>query len=225
MAESFELSSLAPASVDDILRLAQTRLASLSLDIASQLTEQEQRNEALVERNNQLAEVAATDPLTGLPNRRTFDAFMTNQVAGRLRNPRSTMLGLIILDLDHFKSVNDNFGHRVGDEVIQEVGRRLLSGTRQGELSARIGGEEFAVVLPDVVGDELVGAAERLHQLIGDTPIDTEIGPLSVTVSVGGAATDVIGVNAEQKLFDAADSALYAAKDGGRDRVAVAPPG
>ena len=220
--QSFELRAIAPIPVDELLQRAQAKLVEMSLDVASQLSEQQQRNEVLVEHNTRLAAAAATDPLTGLANRRTFDAYITDHIAGRMRTPRTTMLGLLLLDLDHFKAVNDNYGHGVGDEVLQEIGRRLLDNTRRGELSARIGGEEFAVILPDVGAGELTGAAERLRQLVGDKPIATEAGPLTVTASVGGACTGVMGSKVDKILFDAADSALYASKDRGRNRVSIA---
>ena len=219
---SFELRAVTPLSVDEILRSAQAKLIKISLDVATQLSAEQQRNEVLAEHNERLAAAAATDALTGLANRRTFDTFLTDQIAGRLRNPRSTMLGLLLFDLDHFKAVNDTHGHRVGDEVLQEVGRRLNEGTRRGELSARIGGEEFAIILPDVIEGELTSAAERMRQFISGAPIETEAGPISVTVSAGGACTSVMSSRVDKMLFDAADSALYASKDRGRDRVTVA---
>ncbi len=220
--QSFELQAMSSVSVDDILRSAQAKLITMSLDVVSQLSEERQRNEVLAEHNERLAAAAATDALTGLANRRTFETFLTDHIAGRIRNPRPTRRGLLIVALDHFKAVNDSFGHRAGDEVLQEVGRRLQAGTRRGELSARIGGEEFAMILPDVVEGELTGAAERLRRLVSEAPIETEYGPIMVTVSIGGACTGVMSSRVDKMLFDAADSALYASKDRGRDRVTIA---
>ncbi len=220
--ESFDLRSVAATSVEEIVRSAQAKLVTMSLDVATQLSAEQHRNEVLAEHNERLAAAASTDALTGLANRRTFDTFLTDQIAGRLRNPRSTKLGLLLFDLDHFKTVNDTYGHRVGDEVLQEVGRRLQDGTRRGELSARIGGEEFAVILPDVIDGELTGAAERMRLLVSGAAIETDAGSISVTVSVGGACTAVMTSRVDKMLFDAADSALYASKDRGRDRVTVA---
>ncbi|MFQ5556497.1 MAG: GGDEF domain-containing protein, partial [Acidimicrobiales bacterium] len=169
-----------------------------------------------------LAEQAATDSLTGLPNRRTFDAYLANQVAGRARRSRDTGLALLVLDLDHFKSVNDNYGHGVGDEVLREVSTRIREATRRGELCARLGGEEFAVVLPDTDQEEVAATAERFRHLIGDEPVDTSIGPLTITVSIGGGHTrgeshDDIATG----LLRCADTALYRAKAAGRDRVSM----
>lgn len=221
IAELFDLPSIDRLPADDIVRSAQSQLAKLSLEMVTKLNQEQQRNDSLTELNRQLEAAASTDSLTGLPNRRTFDAYLSNQVAGRIRTPRGTMLGLIMFDLDHFKSINDTFGHSVGDEVLQEFGRRLLEGSRKGELTARIGGEEFAVVLPDVLARELAGAAERMRALIGDEPVETAIGPLTVTTSIGVSFTKVTRADAESALYSKADEALYAAKDAGRDQVRV----
>ncbi len=223
IANTFDFEGIAVNPVEDIIKSAQGQLAKLGMDLVSMLSAEQTRNESLVELNRQLEDAASTDALTGLPNRRTFDAYMSNQIAGRKRNPRTTMLGLVIFDLDHFKSINDSFGHAVGDEVLTEFGRRLEDSSRRGELAARIGGEEFALVLPDVEsGPELAGAAERIRSLMGSEPVATAMGPLTVTASVGGAYTRTVDDNTQDVLFKTADKALYAAKDGGRDRVEVA---
>ena len=223
MAKTFDLGSMSQAPVDEIVKAAQTQLTTLSLNLATQLNQEQVRNENLTELNRKLEEEASTDSLTSLPNRRTFDAYLGNQVAGRLRNPRSTMLALVIFDLDHFKAVNDNFGHSVGDEVLKEIGKRLLEGSRRGELAARVGGEEFAVIMPDVVVQELAGAAERMRAMIGGAPVDTAIGPLAVTASIGASYTAVTRPDVEAALYKMADDALYESKEGGRDRVTVKP--
>lgn len=224
IASTFELDAIASTPIDEIVRLAQTQLARLGLDLVSMLSEEQTRNESLIAINRQLEDEASTDALTGLPNRRTFDAYLSNQVSGRLRNPRSTMLALVIFDLDHFKSINDSFGHAVGDEVLKEFGRRLLDCSRRGELAARIGGEEFALVLPDIdSAAELQGAAARIHQLLGGEPVSTSVGPLTVTASVGGAYTRLIKQDSQDSLFKVADKALYSAKESGRDQVKLAP--
>ena len=125
LAGSFDLAAISPESMDDIVRSSQSRLAAITLDIASQLSEEQLRNDELVETNQELAEAASTDALTGLPNRRTFDAFLANQVASRTRHSRESALGLILFDLDKFKAINDTYGHAVGDEVLATVGQRM----------------------------------------------------------------------------------------------------
>ncbi|MEM8925086.1 MAG: GGDEF domain-containing protein [Actinomycetota bacterium] len=222
LTEMFDL-DVVTTSPGDIMMSAATQLTRLSLDVASALAQEQQRNTELTEENQQLTEQASTDPLTGLPNRRTFDAYLSNQIAGRRRNDRTGALGMIIVDLDHFKSINDNFGHAVGDEVLQEVGERIKNGTRRAELSARVGGEEFALVLPQTSDEELTMVAERFRGLIGEEPIETAMGPLTVTASLGAAMTaDVGDDDITRKLYESADRALYTSKSEGRDRVTVA---
>ena len=223
IASMFDFEAIASTPINELMLMAKTKMAQLSLDTASALSHEQQRNQALASDNERLAAEASTDPLTGLPNRRTFQAYLTNQVDGRVRKPRSSALGVIMLDLDHFKSINDNFGHGVGDEVLQGTGARISEATRRGELSARIGGEEFAVILPDVSPEELTKAAERFRALIGDEPIDTSLGPLSVTASVGAAYALDLAQGAGSALVASADSALYASKNAGRNRVSVVP--
>jgi diguanylate cyclase (GGDEF)-like protein len=223
LAGSFDLDTISPIAVDEIVSSAQARLARLSLDVAALLSEEKQRNEELAETNERLAAAASTDALTGLPNRRTFDAFLSNQVASRVRNPRSTTLGLVIFDLDHFKRINDTHGHAIGDEVLQQFGARLLAGCRRGELAARIGGEEFALVLPEVLPHELEGAADRMRVMFGETPVETSAGPVFVTASVGGSYTNHLWADLERQLFEAADAALYTSKNEGRNRVTIVP--
>lgn len=224
MASSFEVDAINPDSFDDIVRSAQAGLARMTLDMVSQIGEEQLRNDELAETNQELAAAASTDGLTGLPNRRTFDAFLSNQVGSRQRHRRESALGLIVMDLDHFKSVNDTHGHAVGDEVLVEVGRRLSSGSRRGELVARVGGEEFALIMPEVEPKDLAGAGERLRRMLADQPVDTEAGPLPITFSLGGAWIVDVDDTTEHWIYQTADAALYASKENGRNRMTVAEP-
>ncbi len=225
LAGSFDLEAISPGSVDDIVRSAQSRLASIALDVASQLGEERQRNDELVETNQELAAAASTDALTGLPNRRTFDAFLANQVASRQRHTRESALGLIVMDIDKFKAVNDTYGHAVGDEVLAEAGRRFTEGSRRGELLARTGGEEFALIMPEVTPGDLEGAGERLRRIMADDLVPTSSGPLEITISVGGSWVIECGEGTEKRLYETADAALYASKETGRTQVTVDPLG
>jgi diguanylate cyclase (GGDEF)-like protein/PAS domain S-box-containing protein len=151
------------------------------------------------------------DPLTGLANRRHLDDALRGGawLSSRTRSA-------IVMDVDHFKAINDAHGHLVGDEVLTEVGRRLRAGVRDTDLLARWGGEEFCVLTPG--GGSTRGLAERLHAAIGVTPIPTSAGPLTVTISVGYATVSERLTSAVD-LLQAADDAMYDAKRAGRDRV------
>jgi diguanylate cyclase (GGDEF)-like protein len=223
IAAMFDLEAIATTPVTDIILAAKAKMAELSLDMVTALSEEQQRTKTLQSDNERLAAEASTDPLTGMANRRTFDAYLTNQIEGRVRKPRSSALGVIMIDIDHFKSVNDSYGHAVGDDVLKVVGNRIRAATRRGELSARVGGEEFAIVLPDVSGPEINQAGERFRALMADEPIDTAIGPLAVTASIGASYVYDVDHDAASAIMAAADAALYESKNTGRNRVTCWP--
>jgi diguanylate cyclase (GGDEF)-like protein len=162
-------------------------------------------------------EAAFTDHLTGLANRRRFERQLEREVARTRRYGRPFCL--LLLDIDHFKLVNDSHGHEAGDEALRQLANALQAGTRGIDTAARIGGEEFAVILPET--DSLRGCevAERLREEIG--AMDTR--PAGrITVSIGLAECTVASGDARD-LFSIADAALYEAKHAGRDRVHCAP--
>ena len=166
------------------------------------------------ERKRHLADLerlATHDPLTGLANHRVFHERLRAEVsrASRARQP----LSVAILDLDHFKAVNDDNGHLVGDSVLRELGERLQAITREGELVARVGGEEFAWIL-NGDGSEALGAAERLRHSIAATPFK-QVGRLTISVGVCDLTAAVDG----DQLYERADQALYTAKQQGRNRT------
>jgi diguanylate cyclase (GGDEF)-like protein len=166
---------------------------------------------------SRVQELATSDELTGQHNRRHFYALAGALVDAAARGSRD--LAAVMLDIDKFKSINDTYGHGVGDEVIRAVAARIRAGIRQSDVLGRYGGEEFAVVLPDHLGlaDEL---AERMRCAVGDEPIPTQAGPISVTISVGLAHLDASDAGLDQ-LLARADHALYRAKESGRNRVVV----
>ncbi|HSJ99238.1 MAG TPA: diguanylate cyclase [Myxococcota bacterium] len=177
----------------------------------------------LREKNATLARLSTTDPVTGLRNRRYVSEFLSVEVLRAVRY--HTPLAVLLLDLDHFKRVNDTHGHRVGDAVLQVVADTLRASLRATDLAGRYGGEEFLVVLPqtDLAGGAVL--AERVRVAIEETAIDVAADTaLSVTVSVGVAALDGAAQTVEQ-LVERADAALYAAKDAGRNRVVSAAAG
>ncbi|SHG86153.1 bifunctional diguanylate cyclase/phosphohydrolase [Streptoalloteichus hindustanus] len=166
--------------------------------------------------------LAITDGLTGLHTRRFFEAQLPLEVARARRG--DTSLAVFIIDVDHFKSINDRYGHPAGDQVLIEVAARLRAAARAGDVLARYGGEEFALLVPGAHYEELARIAERLRHQVASSPITVEGDTwISVTVSVGTASYPQHG-DGPQALVATADRALYAAKAAGRDRVVVGEP-
>lgn len=169
--------------------------------------------------NAELLMLATTDFLTGLPNRRQFMARLDDEQA-RLQREVESCATVLMLDIDHFKHVNDEHGHAVGDAVLRHMGGLMLQTQRKIDSLGRIGGEEFAIMLP---GTDTVAAglyAERLRRLIADTPLSpgNGLGNIAVTVSIGIAAMSGAEADCDSVLLRA-DQALYCAKRGGRNRV------
>jgi diguanylate cyclase (GGDEF)-like protein/PAS domain S-box-containing protein len=161
---------------------------------------------------------ARTDPLTGLPNRSHIDDIVDGG-GWLVTRARST----VVVDVDHFKDVNDTYGHLVGDEVLRLVARRLAATARSGDIVARCGGEEFCVLMLGqgelATQDEAsVRLAQRIVEAIADTPFSTSAGELAVTVSAGSASLSSTCHTAPE-LLHAADRAMYSAKQHGRNRA------
>ncbi|HKX46102.1 MAG TPA: diguanylate cyclase [Planctomycetota bacterium] len=179
------------------------------------------RNAAqLAKLNRQLAEAANTDFLTGLPNRR----FVMERFADEWKRARNLAapLSVIMLDLDHFKTINDRFGHETGDVVLRETARMLRQSVRREDVAARIGGEEFFVLCPATDAVEAAVVAERVREAIGGTRIRHGGFDGYVTISAGVAALDLGAVDTDS-LLRRADEAVYASKSAGRNRVTVDP--
>lgn len=169
-----------------------------------------------------MRELAATDELTRLPNRRHFmkHAAMEMEHARRHGHP----VTILVIDLDHFKAVNDTLGHRAGDDVLRHFGTILANSVRYSDMVARVGGEEFYAILPnsDEAGAAVV--ARRILDGVGREPIQTVAGPVSTTASIGVArATDPAAEQLEE-LISCADIALYQVKHGGRNGFAIYRP-
>jgi two-component system, cell cycle response regulator len=166
----------------------------------------------------QSIEMAVTDALTGLYNRR----FMEKQLSALTLNAanRGKPLSLLVVDVDYFKSINDNHGHDVGDRVLQELAARLREGLRNLDLPCRTGGEEFIVVLPDTDKAVALRVGERVRKLIGAKPFNAgaKSGPLTITVSIGVASFEG-AEDSMESLLKRGDEALYQAKREGRNRV------
>jgi diguanylate cyclase (GGDEF)-like protein len=161
-------------------------------------------------------EAAFTDHLTGLANRRRFERQLEREVARTRRYGRPFCL--LLLDIDYFKRVNDTHGHDTGDEVLRRLANTLQAGTRGIDIAARIGGEEFAIILTETDAPRGLEVAERLRQEIKETQTPAA---QPVTVSLGLAECSA-AINDARELFSVADAALYEAKRTGRDRVCCA---
>jgi diguanylate cyclase (GGDEF)-like protein len=168
-----------------------------------------------------LAETAARDGLTGVFNRRELDIRAQQAVALAARHSRP--FSCLLLDIDHFKKVNDTYGHAAGDTVLREAARRICASSRISDIVGRYGGEEFVVLLPETDGDGAVAAADKLRAQLASAAV--VVGETSITIraSVGAAVWgDAMGSAAD--LYAAADRALYRAKELGRDRTELLDP-
>jgi len=174
--------------------------------------------ESLSVRSQSLEHAAVTDGLTGMYNRRYFDEALAEylQAFGQIDKP----IGMVILDLDHFKKVNDTHGHDVGDEVLRQVADCLQVFTRYHDVLARLGGEEFAILSPNINERQLFNLSDRIRQAVSDLRIIDGNVTLRVTVSAGLAIWD--GVESGEELYRRADKQLYEAKRKGRNRVCAA---
>lgn len=188
------------------------------------MTRHQQKMFAMVkELYGEQVQVAAVDPVTGLPNHRTVMC----KIDEELQHSQHCECAILFLDLDHFKSINDTYGHRAGDAVLQEIACRLRTLLRPEDFVGRYGGEEFTVVLHDAGMESAVQIAERLRAEIALLPCTWEIEEtqeiveIPVTVSIGISIYREHGITREA-LIKAADKAMYRAKHSGRNRVCMA---
>ncbi len=177
-------------------------------------------NQSLVQRQEDLLRRATTDPLTGVGNRAAFDARLKLELERAARDGSSP--GLLMIDIDYFKKINDQFGHQAGDWILQAVARIFDENVRKVDYVARYGGEEFAIIAPNMAIEGLVQFAERLRLAVEANTLRWEGRPLRVTVSIGAAcALEIQNTQSSAvSLIRAADENLYAAKSAGRNRVA-----
>ena len=175
------------------------------------------RLSALHQTLDRLRGEADLDHLTGLANRRRFRVALTREVERWRRY--GVPCALLLLDIDHLKSVNDTLGHPAGDLVIREIASTLMEASRDNDTAARLGGEEFSLLLAGTDDTQAALAANRLRAILAEQPVE---GVGNITVSIGVAACPV-HANSERTLYAASDQALYVAKNDGRNRVAVAP--
>lgn len=194
-------------------------IGQLDAVVADRTRQLDARNAVLSRVNAQLKTAAATDYLTGLKNRRAFELALAERLGGGTGG-----VGLMIIDIDRFKRINDRFGHGVGDQALVHVAQLLTGAVRTGDVLARIGGEEFAVICRYRDAGQLHDMAERLRRAVRNFPLQLagRAKPLAITVSIGGATASPS--DDMESLLRAADRALYAAKRAGRDRTRLAAP-
>lgn len=169
--------------------------------------------------NERLALLSRTDGLTKLLNRAYWEELLEIEYMRQQRNVRE--MCLIMFDIDHFKKVNDNYGHQAGDDVIRAVSDAVRENSRATDVSGRYGGEEFTILLLDSSIENAYQFSERLRESIANTSVKTEAGDLSVTVSLGVAAFSETYQHHGQWI-EAADKALYESKEGGRNKTSIA---
>lgn len=186
------------------------------LKLAEALALSEERLETISRLHEQLREQALCDPLTGLYNRRYLEEFFARELARVQRE--KLPLALALIDLDHFKRLNDEYGHLVGDDVLKGVAQRLLDNLRSTDAVFRIGGEEFLLILPGADAQEAQARLQGIAELLAGSDLPTRGGHVRVTLSAGLAHWPQHGQSLDA-LLQAADSALYAAKRGGRNQV------
>lgn len=190
-------------------RMATRALEKANLTLMQKLDEISKLQEKLKEQ-------AIRDPLTGLFNRRFFDEYFRNELIRSIREEKP--ISLLMLDIDHFKSVNDRFGHEVGDRVLQLLAEILQSMFRKSDVACRFGGEEFLVLLPGLQEDQALNRAEALREKFAQASLEADFLYSQVTISIGVSNYPLHGDTTSQ-LFRTADKALYRAKDAGRNQV------
>ena len=223
-------------SSEQALSSDERRLISEILDVVRQADEQDERirnleeqvgklagdNMQLAVKNQLLAEASARDVLTGLYNRWYVIDKIESEINRSLRS--GSPMALLMLDIDHFKNVNDTYGHTAGDHVLQVVARLLKESCRVYDVPGRYGGEEFCLLLPDIALPSTPTVAERIRHRLETTPMDVTGASLVVTASIGIAGIDAgtrDPILSPAALIDRADRALYTAKHQGRNRIAV----
>jgi diguanylate cyclase (GGDEF)-like protein/PAS domain S-box-containing protein len=187
--------------------------------VASDVTARVRAEEALRRANEQLELLALHDPLTGLANRRKFAERFEYDMARSVR--ARTPLSLLMIDIDHFKAINDRHGHLAGDTCLKVLAGLLARNVRVVDLVARFGGEEFAVLLPEMSSDQALLAAERIRSQVASHPVGLgeAVAPVAMTVSVGASTSEGTGAVILEDLLARADEAVYRAKRSGRNQV------
>jgi two-component system, cell cycle response regulator len=183
----------------------------------------DEKNRQLEEANKKLRKLSITDGLTGLFNHRYMHELLREEFERSRRS--SDPVAVVMLDLDHFKKVNDTYGHPTGDVILFETAEILRDTAREIDMLGRYGGEEFMIVLPDADEDAAAQFAERVRERLSDHLFRDDATEVRMTVSAGVAALPAAGVDSPSGLLKLADEALYRAKEGGRNQVHRASEG
>lgn len=191
-------------------------LVSYIAGVVWSIIEQKRANEKIQELNAQLERLAMMDDLTGLMNRRAFFVHGAKEISRAQR--QQTPLSLLMLDVDVFKTINDQYGHAAGDLVLQHVSHKIVENVREMDLVARMGGEEFSILLPNTAMKDAVKLAERVRQAVEQESCQFQDQEISTTVSIGVASYDLKSSNLEG-ILRRADNFMYQAKNHGRNRV------
>jgi diguanylate cyclase (GGDEF)-like protein len=190
-----------------------TKISKLNNELANMTRELQKKNIKLKNANQKIEELLRTDKLTGLSNRRHFMEYFEKMISNAKRH--SFPLSLVMCDLDKFKNINDSYGHDVGDKVLENVGELLLDETRDEDLAARIGGEEFTIILNGTSLEMGINFAERIRKKVFE--LDIRQLPKNITISLG--ITELKKSDNQESFLKRADKALYKAKNNGRNQV------
>ncbi|MFC1601419.1 diguanylate cyclase [Candidatus Sumerlaeota bacterium] len=218
MEDPMTASCLIQAGAYDFLAKSKLTAGSLMRVIVNAL-EKSRLKKDIIEAQRQLAEMSTTDSLTGLFNRRYFTESLQRETSRSRRY--KTHLALCMIDLDHFKRINDTHGHITGDTVLTEIGKAIKTHFRETDIPCRYGGEEFAILLPDTPPADARLVAERLREAVAGSEIHHDSLSLRITISAGIASLADIPMPSSEGLVKAADRALYQAKAAGRDKIVV----
>lgn len=200
---------------------AQTATLQASQRMRQELEQRvQQRTQDLEVLNQRLRQLSDTDQLTQLRNRRALESQLAQEWARALRYGHS--LALVLIDIDHFKAVNDRYGHPAGDSCLQQVAALIAAGVRwPGDTTSRYGGEEFCLLLPEICAEEALHIVDAIRERIGATPINTTAANFHVTISAGIFIATPQPALAAETFIREADAALYESKQNGRNRVTL----